>query len=74
MGDQGADANNRVVDVLGKLVAHRLADFVIGFANKVISSGKAPKIGHGFEVPDDDMVGMVGAPQNRNGQMISSCH
>ena len=31
------------------------ADFVITLAIKTIGSGKATKIGHGFELPDEDI-------------------
>jgi hypothetical protein len=43
-----------VVDVLGKLVAYSLADFVIALAFEIIGSGEPPKIRYGFEVPNDD--------------------
>ena len=36
-------------------VAHRLTDFVITLANKVIGCGKTLKIGHRFEIPHDGM-------------------
>ena len=58
--DQSSDASNRMVDVLGKFIAHRLADFVIAFAIKDISRGKTAKIRNGFEVSDDDAVRLTG--------------
>ena len=39
--DEGSDADDRVVDVLGKLVADRLADFYVGLADEVIG-GREP--------------------------------
>jgi hypothetical protein len=33
VGNQGTDTDNRMVDVLGELVAHGSADFVISFAD-----------------------------------------
>jgi hypothetical protein len=63
-----------MVDVLGELFAHHLADFIIALANKVIGSGKAPKIGHGFEVPNDNMGRHDRRLKfNGNDAMISSC-
>ena len=50
-----ANASNRVVDVLGKFVAHRLADFVVTFARKVVCKCKTLKIWHGFKIPDEDI-------------------
>jgi len=41
MSNQGANANDRVVDVLGKFVAHRGANFVIALAFMTIGSGEA---------------------------------
>jgi hypothetical protein len=67
VGDQCANASNRVVDVLGKLVAHSLANLVIALVSKIIGGGEPPKIRHRFEVPNDDAVhgayfGMIGCP------------
>jgi hypothetical protein len=54
--DQGADAHDRVVDVLGKIFAHRGTDFVIGFADVPVGGGKALEIRRSFEVPNDDVA------------------
>ena len=52
--DEGADADDRVIDVLRKLVAHRLTHFDIGPADKTVRSCEPGKVGHGFQVPDDE--------------------
>jgi len=36
VSDEGSDADDRVVDVLRKLVADRLADFHVGLADEVV--------------------------------------
>jgi hypothetical protein len=41
MSDQSPNADNRVVDVLWKLVAQRLSDFVVGLAVMTIGGSKA---------------------------------
>ena len=53
VSDQGADADNRVVDELWKLVADGFADFVVRLADEIIRGCEAAKIGHGLQVPDD---------------------
>jgi hypothetical protein len=42
VGDEGPDADNRVVDVLGEFVAQRLSDFVFGLAVVTIGGSEAP--------------------------------
>jgi hypothetical protein len=54
--DQGSDADNRVIDVLWKLVADRLADFHVGLADQIVSGRKPGEVGHGLQVPDDDRL------------------
>src|SRR5262249_3570482 len=54
MCDEGADTDNRVVDVLRELVANRFANFYVGPANKVVGGRKPAEVGHGLKVPDDD--------------------
>lgn len=70
VGDQCANASNRVVDVLGKLVAHSLANLVIALVSKIIGGGGPPKIRHRFEVPDDAVhgayFGMIGCPAGKS--------
>jgi hypothetical protein len=52
--DEGADADDRVVDVLGKLVADRLADFYVRLADQIVGGREAGKVGHSLQVPHDD--------------------
>ena len=52
--DEGSDADDRVVDVLGKLVADRLADFHVGLADKIVGGCEPGEVGHSLQVPDDD--------------------
>jgi hypothetical protein len=54
VGDQRAYAEDRVIDVLGELVAHRGADVVIALAIMTVGSGEASQVRNGFDVPDDD--------------------
>jgi len=51
---QSADADDRVVDVLGELVSHRGSNFVIAAAVMTIGSGEALEIGDRFDVPNDE--------------------
>ena len=59
MTDESADTDNRVVNVLWELVAECLSDYFIRFASEAICSDITRDIGHGFEVPNDDVVGHV---------------
>jgi hypothetical protein len=52
--DEGADTDNRVVDVLGELVADRLADLHVGLADEVVGGREPGEVGHSLKVPDDD--------------------
>jgi hypothetical protein len=52
--DESADAHDRVVDVLGELVADQLANLVIGLAHKSIGGCEPADVGNGLQVPDDD--------------------
>ena len=56
VGNQRADTDNRVIDMLRKLVAHCGADVVITLTIKTICGSKATQIGHCFEVPNNDAV------------------
>jgi hypothetical protein len=56
MCDQGANADNRVIDVLGKYVAHRGANFVIALAVMTIGGREALDVGNCFDIPNDDAV------------------
>lgn len=59
MSSQGADADDRVINVLGKLVAHRGADFVIALANMTTGSGEALDVRDRFDVPNNDAAHAV---------------
>jgi hypothetical protein len=48
------NADNRVVDVLRKFIAHRLTGLHVGLADKIIGGREPAEVGHSFEVPDDD--------------------
>src|SRR5271166_6896896 len=52
--DQGANADDRVIDELGKLVAHLRADFVVEPTNQPICGCEAAQIGNGLDIADDD--------------------
>jgi hypothetical protein len=54
MGNQGTNADDRVINVLRELVAHRSANFVIALAVMIIGGCKALDIGDRFDVPSDD--------------------
>ncbi|MGA8695819.1 MAG: hypothetical protein WB689_18640, partial [Xanthobacteraceae bacterium] len=54
-----ADTDNRVVDVLWKLVAECLSDFFVRLASKTIGSSVTRDIRYGFEIPYDDVAGHV---------------
>ena len=52
--DERSDADDRVVDVLGKLVADRLADLHVGLADEIVGGREPAEVGHGLQVPYDD--------------------
>jgi hypothetical protein len=52
--DECSDADDRVVDMLWKLVANRLADLYVGLADKIIGGREPAEVGHGLQVADDD--------------------
>src|SRR4029078_1465815 len=54
MRDQRADANDRVVDVLRKLVAHGVADVGIALSLVAIGGRDPCEIGNGLDIPGDD--------------------
>ena len=54
VSDQRADANDRVVDVLGKPVAELCPNVSIRLANKIVGCCEPGKVGHSLQVPDDD--------------------
>ena len=55
MSDERADTDNRVVDVLWKLVAECLPDFFVRLASKTVGSSITRDIRYGFEIPYDDV-------------------
>jgi len=52
--DESPDADDRVVDVLRKFVADRLAYFHVGLTDKIIGGREPAQVRHSLEVPDDD--------------------
>jgi len=54
MRDEGSDADDRVIDVLRKFIADRLAGLYVGFADEVVGGREPAEVGHGLQVPDDD--------------------
>jgi hypothetical protein len=52
--DECPDADDRVVDVLWKLVANRLADFYVGLADEIVGSCEPAEVGRSLQVPHDD--------------------
>jgi hypothetical protein len=56
MRDEGTNTDDRVVDVLGKLVPHRSADFIIGSAVVPVGRGEALKVRDRFDIPDDQIA------------------
>jgi hypothetical protein len=56
VSDQGADADNSVVDVLRESVAEGGTDVRICLADKVIGCCEPCEVGHSLQVPDDDAL------------------
>ena len=56
MGNQGTDTDDRVVDVLGELVAQLGSNLVIALADMAIRGGEALQVGNGFDVPNDNIA------------------
>src|SRR5262249_48700487 len=54
MRDESSDADNRVVDVLRKFSADRLADLYVGLADEIVGGREPAEVGHGLQVPHDD--------------------
>jgi hypothetical protein len=55
LGHQGTDTDNRVVDVLRKLVAEFGSDFIIVRPPMTIRSGEAFQVRDSFNIPNDDV-------------------
>src|SRR5580704_70289 len=45
-----------MIDVLGEFIAKRHAHLVVAFVIEAMSSGEAPQIGHGFNIPDNNVL------------------
>jgi hypothetical protein len=54
MSNQGTNADDRVVDVLGELVTHGSPNFIIALAVMTIGGSKALDVGDRFDIPNDD--------------------
>ena len=54
MGNQGTNADDRVIDVLRELVAHFRANFIITLAIVTVGGGEALDVGDSFDIPNDD--------------------
>jgi hypothetical protein len=54
MRNQTADANNGVVDMLGKLVAHSDTDIVVAVAVMAIGPGESFEVRNRFDVPNNN--------------------
>jgi hypothetical protein len=52
--NERSDADDRVVDVLRKLIADCLADLHVGLTDKIVRGREPAEIRHGLQVPDDD--------------------
>src|SRR5262249_33822106 len=50
---QSTDADDGVIDVLGKLTSNRLPDLVVSFAVKPVGCGETLEIRDGLNVPDN---------------------
>jgi hypothetical protein len=70
LSDQRAYADDRVIDKLGKLVAHLGAHFIVGLADEPLGCSKTAEVGNGLDVPDDDAGGHVA--ENRENGLRSS--
>src|SRR6516225_34928 len=56
MSNQGTNADNRMIDMLGELIAHRGANLVIAFAVKSVGGSEALEIGDCFDIPNDHIA------------------
>ena len=57
LGDQGAYADDRMIDELRKLLAHLRAHFVVELSNQPVGGREAAEIGNSLDIPDDDAGG-----------------
>jgi hypothetical protein len=54
VGDEGSDADDRVIDVLREFFPDRLTNFHAGLANQIVGGRKPGEVGHSLQVPDDN--------------------
>ena len=52
LGDQSADAGDRMIDELGELIPHLRAHFVVGPSRQCIGGREAAQVGHGLDILD----------------------
>jgi hypothetical protein len=53
VGDQRTDANDRMVDVLGELVAQLGANLVVALTLVAVGGGKTSQVRDRFDIPND---------------------
>jgi hypothetical protein len=56
MGNERPDTNDRVVDVLGELVADCSGNFLVALAIMAVGGGESLDVGDRLLVPDDDVA------------------
>jgi hypothetical protein len=54
--DYGSNADDRVIDVLRKLLTKRFSDFVVTFLDELVGSGESGQTRHCLQVPDNDTI------------------
>jgi hypothetical protein len=66
--DYGSNADDKMIDVLGKLVAEGFSDFGVTFPDESVGGREPGQVGHGLQIPDDDTLGhaiLLEAPKGR---------
>ena len=53
---QSTNANNGMIDMLGRLISDFDSNFIIGFALMPICSSKPLDIRNSFDIPNDDVI------------------
>jgi hypothetical protein len=56
MGHQCLNADDRVLDVLGELVAQLRSNFLIALANMAVRGGEAFQVGDRLNIPNDHIA------------------
>jgi hypothetical protein len=56
MSDQSANTDDRMVDVLGELVAQFGSNFVISLADVAVGSSEAFQVRDGLDIPNDEVA------------------